>query len=280
MIRRSAIRKATNLAALVLCGAAAAAGLFWLLFILFDVIRHGASALNGALFLSDPVPAGVEGGGLRNAFVGHLMLTFFAVVIGVPVGLLGGTFLAEYARGKRISGIISTMSDIMISVPSIIVGTFIYAVMVRPMGHFSGWAGAVALAVIMVPVVIKTTENMLGLVPWTLREAAFALGAPYYKVIMDIVFRSAARGVLTGVLLSIARVVGETAPLLFTSFNNSYFTLKMNGPVPSLTVAIFQYAMGPYDNWHAQAWAASMVITVFVLGLTVMGRLFIRWRFR
>ena len=280
MIKRSAVRKATNLAALLLCGAAAAAGLFWLLFILFDVIRHGGAALNGALFFSDPVPAGVEGGGLRNAFVGHLMLTFFAVVIGVPVGLLGGTFLAEYARGRKISGIISTMSDIMISVPSIIVGTFVYAVMVRPMGHFSGWAGAVALAVIMVPVVIKTTENMLGLVPWTLREAAFALGAPYYKVIMDIVFRSAARGVLTGVLLSIARVVGETAPLLFTSFNNSYFTLKMNAPVPSLTVSIFQYAMGPYENWHAQAWAASMVITVFVLGLTIMGRLFIRWRFK
>lgn len=280
MIGRMRLRQGMNLAALVMCGMAAAIGLFFLAFILFDVVRHGWAAMNLELFTADPVAAGSEGGGLRHAFVGHIMLTLAAVVIGVPLGLLGGTFLAEYARGTKTANLISSMADIMISVPSIIIGTFIYAVMVKPLGHFSGWAGAVALAIIMVPIVIKTTENMLGLVPWTLREAAFALGAPYYKVIRDIVFRSAARGVLTGILLAIARVVGETAPLLFTAFNNSFFTLKMNAPVPSLTVTIYQYAMGPYDNWHAQAWAASMVITLFVLGLTIAGRLMIKWRFR
>jgi phosphate transport system permease protein len=219
----------------------------------------------------------MSGGGLRNAFVGQLLITLFATLIGVPIGVLGGTFLAEYARGTKISQGISILSDIMVSVPSIIVGTFIYALLVKPVGHFSGWAGAVSLAIIMIPVVLRTTENMLALVPWTLREAAFALGAPYYKVIIQVVYRGAATGIFTGILLSIARVAGETAPLLFTSFSNNFFSLNMNGPMPSLTVSIFQYAMGPYDDWHAQAWAASLVITVFILFITIVGRLFIKW---
>ncbi len=218
--------------------------------------------------------------GLRNAFVGQLMITLCATLIGVPVGVLGGTFLAEYARGRKIARIISILSDIMVSVPSIVIGTFIYAILVKPVGHFNGWAGAVALAIIMIPVVLRTTEDMLSLVPWTLREAAFALGAPYYKVIIQVVYRGAATGILTGILLSIARVAGETAPLLFTSFNNSFFSLDMNQPMSSLTVTIFQYAMGPYDNWHAQAWAASFVITIFILILTILGRLIIKWRYR
>lgn len=273
-------RKAGGFIALSLSTLAALSGLFWLVFILGDVIVHGIKAMNPDLFLSDPVPAGIDGGGLRNAFVGQLMITIFAAGIGVPVGVLGGTFLAEYARGTRIARIISVLSDIMVSVPSIVIGTFIYAVLVKPAGHFSGWAGASALAVIMIPVVLRTTEDMLSLVPWTLREAAFALGAPYYKVIIQVVYRGAAAGILTGILLSFARVAGETAPLLFTSFNNSFFSLDMKQPISSLTVSIFQYAMGPYENWHAQAWAASFVITVFILILTITGRLIIKWRYR
>jgi phosphate transport system permease protein len=277
---REKIRKLEGIVALTLSTLAAFSGLFWLVFILGDVLVHGIKALTPALFLQDPVPAGVEGGGLRNAFIGQLLITSAATLIGVPIGLLGGTFLAEYARGRRITRVVSILSDIMVSVPSIVIGTFIYAVLVKPIGHFSGWAGAVALAIIMIPVVLRTTEDMLSLVPWTLREAAFALGAPYYKVITQVVYRGAATGILTGILLSIARVAGETAPLLFTSFNNSFFSTNMNGPIASLTVSIFQYAMGPYDNWHAQAWAASFMITIFVLLITIAGRLIIKWRYK
>ena len=272
-------RKTENIVALLLSTFAACIGLFWLIFILGDVLIHGIGALNFEFFTEDPVPPGIEGGGLKNAFIGQLLITFSATLIGVPVGVLGGTFLAEYARGSRFSKFISILSDIMVSVPSIVVGTFIYAMLVKPVGHFNGWAGAVALAIIMVPVVLRTTEDMLKLVPWTLREAAFALGAPYYKVITQVVYRGAATGIFTGILLSIARVAGETAPLLFTSFNNSFFSTNMNEPVASLTVTIFQYAMGPYDSWHAQAWAASLVITIFILMLTVIGRILIKWRY-
>lgn len=276
---RQQIRKIENTAALWMSALAALTGLFWLVFILGDVVVHGIGALTPDLFTQDPAPPGVEGGGLRNAFVGQLMITAVATLIGVPVGVLGGTFLAEYARGRKIAKLISILSDIMVSVPSIVIGTFIYAVLVRPLGHFNGWAGAAALAIIMIPVVLRTTEDMLTLVPWTLREAAFALGAPYYKVIIQIVYRGAAAGILTGILLSIARVAGETAPLLFTSFNNSFFSVNMNEPVASLTVTIFQYAMGPYESWHSQAWAASLVVTLFILALTILGRLIVKWRF-
>ncbi|MDY6854232.1 MAG: phosphate ABC transporter permease PstA [Thermodesulfobacteriota bacterium] len=272
------IRKVKNYTALALCTFAASVGLFWLIFILWDVLVHGIGGISLALFMNDPAPLGVEGGGLRNAFVGQLVITFFATLIGVPTGILGGTFLAEYARGRKIAQFISILSDIMVSVPSIVVGTFIYAIIVKPVGHFSGWAGAAALAIIMIPVVLRTTEDMLCLVPWALREAAFALGAPYYKVIIHIVYRSAAAGIITGILLSIARIIGETAPLLFTSFNNSFFSINMNEPVSSLTVMIFQYAMGPYDSWHKQAWAASFMITLFVLGITILGRMILKWR--
>jgi phosphate transport system permease protein len=273
-------RKIEGLIALTLSSLAALAGLFWLVFILGDVIVNGIGALNIGLFLNDPTPAGVEGGGLRHAFIGQLMITIFATLIGVPVGVLGGTFLAEYAKRTRYARIISVLSDIIVSVPSIVVGTFIYALLVRPLGHFSGWAGAVALSVIMVPVVLRTTEDMLSMVPWTLREAAFALGAPYYKVIIQVVYRGAATGILTGILLSIARVAGETAPLLFTSFNNNFFSWDMNRPIASLTVTIFQYAMGPYNSWHQQAWAAAFVVTLFILMLTLLGRLVLKWRYK
>lgn len=273
-------RKLESIAALTLSTAAALSGMFWLVFILGDVLVRGIGALTPSLFLNDPTPPGVAGGGLRNAFVGQLMITGVATFIGVPVGILGGTFLAEYARGTRVARSISILSDIMVSVPSIVVGTFIYAVLVKPVGHFNGWAGAAALAVIMIPVVLRTTEDMLSLVPWTLREAAFALGAPYYKVIIQVVYRGAATGILTGILLSIARVAGETAPLLFTSFNNSFTSTDMRGPLASLTASIFQYAMGPYEEWHIQAWGASFIITVFILLITIAGRLIIKWRYK
>ncbi len=278
-MRREGRRKFQSAVALVLSTLAALFGLFWLVFILGSVLVHGVRALSPGFFLHDPTPAGIPGGGMKNAFVGQLLITFFATLIGVPVGILGGTFLAEYARGKRLAHYVSMLADIMVTVPTIVVGTFIYAVMVKPMGHFSGWAGAVALAVIMIPVVLRTTENMLTLVPWTLREAAFALGAPYYKVIIQVVYRGAITGIFTGILLSIARVAGETAPLLFTSFNNSFFSANMNGPISSLTVTIFQYAMGPYDDWHAQAWAAALVITFAILVVTVIGRMVIKLRY-
>jgi phosphate transport system permease protein len=279
-MNREKKRKLESFIALLMSTLAAVFGLFWLVFILGDVLVHGIGALNLGLFLNDPAPPGVSGGGLRNAFVGQVLITILATLIGVPVGVLGGTFLAEYARGTKIARVISILADIMVSVPSIVIGTFIYALLVRPLGHFSGWAGAVALAVIMIPVVLRTTEDMLSLVPWTLREAAFALGAPYYKVIIQVVYRGAAAGIFTGILLSIARVAGETAPLLFTSFNNAFFSTDMKGPISSLTVTIFQYAMGPYDEWHVQAWAASFMITVVILLITILGRLIIKWRYK
>ena len=277
---RERVRKIQSLVALSISTLAAVFGLFWLVFILGDVLAHGMKALNLTLFTMDPAPPGVDGGGLRNAFVGQMMITVFATILGVPIGVLGGTFLAEYGRGTRLAMMISILSDIMVSVPSIVVGIFVYAILVKPVGHFNGWAGAVALSIIMIPVVLRTTEDMLSLVPWTLREAAFALGAPYYKVIIQVVYRGAATGILTGILLSIARVSGETAPLLFTSFNNSFFSTNMNEPISSLTVTIFQYAMGPYDDWHAQAWAASFMMTVFILILTITGRAVLKWRYR
>lgn len=279
-MRRERLRILQSHAAFILSTLTAVFGIFWLVFIIGDILVHGVGALSMELFINDPAPAGVEGGGLRNAFVGHLMITLFATLIGVPIGVLGGTFLAEYARGKGISRFISILSDIMVSVPAIVVGTFVYALIVKPLGHFSGWAGAVALAIIMIPIVLRTTEDMLSLVPWTLREAAFALGAPYYKVIIQVVYRGAATGILTGILLSIARVTGEAAPLLFTAFNNFFFSTNMNEPIASLTVSIFQYAMGPYESWHAQAWAASLMITVFILVITMLGRLIIKWRYK
>ncbi|MEN2994350.1 MAG: phosphate ABC transporter permease PstA [Thermodesulfovibrio sp.] len=273
-------RKIISNLALFICFLTALWGIFWLFFIIIDVLRHGITAIKPSLFLNDPAPPGEEGGGLRNAFVGHLLITVCATLIGVPIGVLGGTFLAEYGRRYKISKVISTLADIMVSVPAIIIGAFIYAIIVKPLGHFSGLAGAVALGIIMIPTVLRTTENMLSLIPWTLREAAFALGAPYYKVIIQIVYRGAATGILTGIILAVARVTGEAAPLLFTAFNNNYFSLDMSQPIASLTVTIFQYAMGPYEEWHAQAWGAALMITVFILFATIAGRLLIKRRYK
>ena len=268
-------RKLKNNIWLGISGLAAAYGVFWLIFILGTVVSEGISSLNIQLLTEDPSFPGSGEGGLRHAFVGQIMITAVAVIIGVPIGILGGTYLSEYGRHTKTAKLISSLSDIMVSIPSIVVGTFVYAILVRPVGQFNGWAGAVALAIIMIPVIIRTSEDMLKLVPESLREAAFALGAPYYKVIIDIVYKSASSGILTGVLMAIARVAGETAPLLFTSFNNNFFSTNMNESMPSLTVTIFNYAMGPYDDWHSQAWAAALLITVMILMLTIISRMFV-----
>ncbi|MDR0454345.1 MAG: phosphate ABC transporter permease PstA [Deferribacteraceae bacterium] len=273
-------RKAANIVALVVSSVCAAVGLFFLFFILFDVLRNGISSINWQLFVKDSVPPfSFETGGLRHAFLGQGLLTLTAVAMGIPLGILGGTFLAEYGRHLKIGKVISSVSDIAVSMPSIVIGTFVYAILVKPMQSFNGWAGAVALAIIMLPVVVRTTEDMMRLVPWTLREAAFALGAPYYKVILQIVYRSAASGILTGILLAVARIVGETAPLLFTSFNNNFFSLDMNRPMASLTVTIYQYASSPFDDWVRIAWAGAFVITCFVLILNIVGRVAVKWRY-
>lgn len=274
-------RKLKNMLALAISTACAVLGIFILFVILCDLLKNGISAINWNLFTKDPAPPFMAGeGGLRNAFIGQGLLTLTAVVIGVPLGIFGGTFLAEYGRHSKSAKMISTLSDIAVSIPSIVIGTFIYAIMVKPSGTFNGWAGAVALAIIMLPVVIRTTEDTMRLVPWTLREAAFALGAPYHKVIWQIVYRSAAGGIFTGVLLAIARIAGETAPLLFTSFNSNFLTLNMSEPMASLTVSIYQYAASPYEDWIKTAWAAAFVITCFVLALNITGRIFLRSRMK
>ena len=224
------------------------------------------AGLNLSLFTQDEAPAWLEGeGGMRHAFIGQIILTFFASLIGIPIGILGGIYLSEYGRYSKLGRFISSLADVSVSIPTIIIGTFIYSLLVKPFGLFNGWAGSVALAVILIPVIMRTTEDSLKLIPFQLREAALALGTPYYKVIKDIILKSALTGIFTGVSLAIARVAGETAPLLFTSFNNKYLSFNMNEPMPSLTVTIFQYASSPYESWIISAWASSLVITVFIL---------------
>ena len=274
-------RKLKNIVALTLSVLCAALGLSLLFIILFDVLRNGFASINWRLFTENPAPPTLKGmGGLKNAFLGQGLLTLTALVFGVPLGILGGTFLAEYGRHLKISRAVSILSDMAISIPSIVIGSFVYAVLVKPYGNFNGWAGATALAIIIVPIIIRTTEDMMNLVPWTLREAAFALGAPYHRVIFSVVYRSAAGGIFTGILLAVARIAGETAPLLFTSFNSNFFSLSMSAPVPSLTVSIYQYAASPYESWISLAWAAAFVVTCFVLFLNILGRVIIKFKVR
>jgi phosphate transport system permease protein len=248
----------------------ALAFLFWILGVL---VMKGIDALNWNIFIYEGSPPGYEDSGLKHALVGQLILVGLATVIGVPLGIMAGTYLSEYGKNSRLAHTIRDISDIMMSAPSIVIGAFVYAVVVMPMGHFSAWAGAIALAIIMIPIILRTTDDMLQLVPGTLREAAFALGAPKYKVIIDIVYRGAKAGILTGVLLGIARVAGETAPLLFTSFNDNFFTTDLNEAMPSLTVTMFNYAISPYDDWQQLGWAAAFILSMFILALNIMGRL-------
>ncbi|MDD5160651.1 MAG: phosphate ABC transporter permease PstA [Sulfuricurvum sp.] len=248
----------------------AIAFLFWILGVL---VMKGVGALNWDIFIFEGSPPGYAESGLKHALVGQLILVSLATFIGVPFGILAGTYLSEYGKNSKLAHAIRDISDIMMSAPSIVIGAFVYAIVVMPMGHFSAWAGAIALAIIMIPIILRTTDDMLQLVPGTLREAAFALGAPKYKVIMDVVYRGAKAGILTGVLLGIARVGGETAPLLFTSFNDNFFTTDLNEAMPSLTVTMFNYAISPYEDWQQLGWAAAFILSMFILGLNIVGRL-------
>lgn len=247
----------------------ALAFLFWILGVL---VMKGMSALNWNIFIYEGAPPGYAESGLKHALVGQAILVAMATAIGVPLGILAGTYLSEYGKNSKLAHTIRDISDIMMSAPSIVIGAFVYAIVVMPMGHFSAWAGAIALGIIMIPIILRTTDDMLQLVPETLREAAFALGSPKYKVIMDVVYRGAKAGILTGVLLGIARVGGETAPLLFTSFNDNFFTTDLNEAIPSLTVTMFNYATSPYEDWQQLGWAAAFILSMFILGLNILGR--------
>jgi phosphate transport system permease protein len=269
-------RKMYNFTALALSLLSAAFGIFFLFWILKDVMVMGLPAMNWAFFTELPSPPGTAGGGMANAILGTLLMTVLATVIGVPSGILAGTYLSEYGRKSGVASTVRFLSDILVSAPSIVIGIFVYAMLVKPLKGFSALAGAVALAIIMLPVVVRTAEEMLKLVPDATREAALALGAPHWKVTVHVVYRGALRGITTGVMLAVARVSGETAPLLFTSFNNSFWNVKLTEPTASLTVTIFNYAMGPYEDWHQKAWGAAFLITAAVLLVTVTARIFLR----
>jgi phosphate transport system permease protein len=264
-------RRRRNAIAKTLAWVATAFGLGWLVLILGILLFEGIGGLSLSVFTENTPPPGAAGG-LLNAIMGSLIITVLAVVIGTPIGILAGTYLAEYGRHDKLSSVVRFINDILLSAPSIVVGLFIYEIMVAPMGHFSGWAGAVALAVIVIPVVVRTTEDMLTLVPDTLREAAASIGLPRALMIMRIAYRAARAGIVTGILLAIARISGETAPLLFTALNNQFFSLNMNQPMPSLPVVIFQFALSPYEEWQKLAWTGALLITVTVLALSIIAR--------
>jgi phosphate transport system permease protein len=264
-------RRLVNTAALTVATAAAIFGLVWLIWILVTLIYHGASAINLQIFTQMTPPPG-DKGGLLNAIFGSIVLTVGATVLSTPIGMLAGTYLAEYGKKAPLAEIIRFINDILLSAPSIVVGLFIYEVLVVPMGHFSAWAGIVVLAVIAIPVIVRTTEDMLNLVPNGLREAAAALGTPMWKIILMVAYRAARNGIITGILLAIARVSGETAPLLFTALNNQFWSTDLNAPMASLPVTIFQFALSPYEDWQALAWGGALIITVTILILNVVAR--------
>ena len=250
-------------------------GLFWLGWILIVLFQHGFEAIAWSLFTEMTPPPGSHGG-LANAIVGSLIMAAVGTMIGTPVGIMAGIYLAEYGNSGWLAPSTRFVSDILLSAPSIVIGLFIYAIVVLHAKHFSGWAGCLALSLIVIPVVARTTENMLRLVPDSLREAASALGAPRWKVITSVTVRSAKAGIITGILLAVARISGETAPLLFTSLNNQFWSLDMNAPMSNLPVVIFQFAMSPYDNWQQIAWAGALLITLSVLLLNILARVFFR----
>jgi len=256
----------------------ALAGIGVLIWILSGVISRGIGALNLSFFTQLPAPPGMGGGGVANAILGTLAMTCGATLISVPIGLLSGIYLAEFGQESKVADQSRFSANVLMGMPSIIVGLFAYALVVLPLGHFSGYAGVVALAILMIPVVTRTTEDMLRLVPNTLRESALALGAPRWKVTLAVVFRAAKAGLITGILLAVARVSGETAPLLFTALDSPYWFTSLSGPTPNLTVTIFNYAMSPYDDWVQLAWGASLVITVGVLAFTLLARFILRTR--
>ena len=264
-------RRMVNGVFLILSAGAAAFGLVWLAFILGALLKEGVQALSPTLFTLSTPPPGTPGG-LANAIYGSVTMSLAAVVVGTPIGLMAGPYLAEYGRHTRFAFVVRFINDILLSAPSIVTGLFIYEILVRPMGHFSAIAGAASLVVIVIPVVVRTTENMLLLVPNGLREAASALGAPGNFVIRSVTRKAAQAGIVTGVLLAVARISGETAPLLFTSLNNQFFNTGFTTPMASLPVVIFQYALSPYDDWHALAWAGALLVTATVLTLSIIAR--------
>jgi phosphate transport system permease protein len=269
-------RVRTNWIGLTLSMAAMATGLFVLLWILFVLFKNGLSALDWNMFTQSTPAPGSEGGGLANAIVGSLMIVGLATFLSTPIGILAGIYLAEYGDRSKIAQVTRFVTDIMLSAPSIVLGLFVYALIVAQTKQFSGWAGTVALSLIAIPVVLRTTENMLRLVPGSLREAAFALGAPQWKVTTMVTLRAAKSGVVTGVLLAVARISGETAPLLFTALNNQFFSTDMSKPMANLPVVIFQFAMSPYDNWVRLAWGGALLITLTVLALNIVARVYFR----
>ncbi|WP_084224391.1 phosphate ABC transporter permease PstA [Stenoxybacter acetivorans] len=246
-------------------------GLFWLGWIFFTLFSEGLSGLGSHIFALDTPPPGMEGG-LRNAIIGSLLITFFGLLIGTPAGILCGIYLAEFGQRGWIAPATRFMNDILLSAPSIVIGLFIYELWVVHQGHFSGWAGSLALSLLVIPVVVRTTENMLRLVPNSLREAAFALGTPKWKLVTMVTLRAAKTGVLTGILLAFARISGETAPLLFTALNNQFFSTNMNQPIANLPNVIYQFAMSPYEDWHQLAWAAALLIALTVLAANIAAR--------
>jgi phosphate transport system permease protein len=270
-------RKRTNAIALALSLAAMAFGLVWLAWILIETVRLGIGGLTLALFTEmTPPPGADEAGGLANAILGSVLMVSLATFIGTPIGVLAGVYLAEYGRSSWLGHVTRFINDILLSAPSIVIGLFIYGVWVARFKSFSAFAGVLALALIVIPVVIRTTENMLTLIPNALREAAYALGTPKWKVILSVTLKSARAGVITGVLLAIARIAGETAPLLFTALSNQFWTMDLSRPMASLPVTIFKFAMSPYENWQKLAWAGVFLITVGVLALNIVARTFLR----
>jgi phosphate transport system permease protein len=258
--------------ATVLAVGSAGFGLVWLALILAVLLMRGVKGLSLSVLTEMTPPPGATGG-LLNPIVGSLVLTVLAVLFGTPLGILAGTYMSEYGRHSRLTVVVRFINDILLSAPSIVIGLFVYEIMVAPMGHFSAWAGAVALAIIVVPIVVRTTEDMLLLVPDTLREASAALGAPKWLVIRHVAYRAARAGIITGVLLAVARITGETAPLLFTALNNQFFSWNFNAPMASLPAVIFQFALSPYEDWQQLAWNGALLITVTVLALNVLARL-------
>ncbi|MHB1592187.1 MAG: phosphate ABC transporter permease PstA [Sulfuricella sp.] len=264
-------RQITDYAAKIMATLATLFGLFWLVWILWTTVSKGLPALKWSLFTQMTPPPGSDGG-LLNAFVGSIIMSGLAVLIGTPIGIAAGTYLAEYARNTKLGETIRFVNDILLSAPSIIIGLFVYELMVRQMGHFSAIAGAVALSFIVLPVVVRTTDEMLQLVPSSMRESALALGVPQWKVIRQVLYRASLAGIITGVLLAFARISGETAPLLFTALNNQYWTTSLREPMANVPVVIFQYAMSPYEFWHALAWAGAFVVTMLVLVIGLVSR--------
>ena len=256
----------------LLMGLATVIGVFFLLWIMWTTLKFGLAGMHWDLFTKDTPPPGTDGFGLRNAFVGSLILLGLSLLIGVPVGLMAGTWLAEYGFHSRTANTVRFINDIMLSAPSIEIGLFAYAVMVGPMGHFSALAGSLALAILMIPIIVRTTDEMLSLVGNDVREAAIALGAPNSVVITKVTWRAARAGIITGVLIGLARITGETAPLLFTALNNQYFTTNIFSPMANIPMVIFQFALSPYTNWQQMAWAASFITVLFVLVLSILAR--------